>query len=141
MDYRLQQYDSGRSSGNNIEKNSDNLQSRTSIREGMMTEAFKDYVQNKFSKPGPLKGLRVLEVCTLLFGPSGPTFLAEMGAEVIKIELPPLGDVFRSLSPFGWFYKDQSPMFMHINPNKYYMALDLHKEKGQKIFHELAAKS
>lgn len=106
-----------------------------------MPDAFKDYVKNKFSKPGPLKGLRVLEVCTLLFGPSGPSFLAEMGAEVIKIELPPLGDVTRSLSPFGWFYKDQSPMFMHINPNKYYMALDLHTDKGQAIFKELAAKS
>jgi crotonobetainyl-CoA:carnitine CoA-transferase CaiB-like acyl-CoA transferase len=106
-----------------------------------MSEAFKDYVKNKFSKPGPLKGLRVLEVTTLLFGPSGPTFLAEMGAEVIKIELPPMGDVTRSLSPFGWFYKDQSPMFMHINPNKYYMALDLHGEKGQQIFKELAAKA
>jgi crotonobetainyl-CoA:carnitine CoA-transferase CaiB-like acyl-CoA transferase len=106
-----------------------------------MPEVFKDYVKNKFRKPGPLKGLRVLEVCTLLFGPSGPSFLAEMGAEVIKIELPPAGDVTRSLNPFGWFYKEQSPMFMHINPNKYYMALDLHIDIAQQIFKELAAKS
>lgn len=56
-----------------------------------MTAVFQNYVKNKFSRPGPLKGLRVLEVCTLLFGPSGPSFLAEMGAEVIKIELPPPG--------------------------------------------------
>jgi crotonobetainyl-CoA:carnitine CoA-transferase CaiB-like acyl-CoA transferase len=102
---------------------------------------FKDYPKNKFKKPSPLKGLRVLEVCTLLFGPSGPSFLAEMGAEVIKIELPPMGDVTRSLNPFGWFYKEQSPMFMHINPNKYYMALDLHIDIGQQIFKELAAKA
>lgn len=102
---------------------------------------FNNYVKNKFKKPAPLKGLRVLEVCTLLFGPSGPSFLAEMGAEVIKIELPPMGDVTRSLNPFGWFYKEQSPMFMHINPNKYYMALDLHIDIGQQIFKELAAKS
>ena len=106
-----------------------------------MPEVFKDYVKNKFRKPGPLKGLRVLEVCTLLFGPSGPSFLAEMGAEVIKIELPPAGDVTRSLNPFGWFYKEQSPMFMHINPNKYYMALDLHIDIAQQIFMELVAKS
>jgi crotonobetainyl-CoA:carnitine CoA-transferase CaiB-like acyl-CoA transferase len=106
-----------------------------------MPEVFKDYVKNKFRKPGPLKGLRVLEVCTLLFGPSGPSFLAEMGAEVIKIELPPVGDVTRSLNPFGWFYKEQSPMFMHINPNKYYMALDLHIDIAQQIFMELVAKS
>ena len=106
-----------------------------------MSKAFKGYVKNKYSRPAPLKGVRVLEVCTLLFGPAGPAFLAELGAEVIKIELPPAGDVTRSLNPFGWLYKEQGPMFMHINPSKYYMALDLHKEEAQKIFHELAAKS
>jgi crotonobetainyl-CoA:carnitine CoA-transferase CaiB-like acyl-CoA transferase len=106
-----------------------------------MADVFKDYVKNKFSKPGPLKGLRVLELVTLLFGPSGPSFLAELGAEVIKIELPPLGDVTRSLKPFDWFYKEQGPMFMHINPNKYYMALDLHIDMGQDIFKELVAKA
>ncbi|HOP36294.1 MAG TPA: CoA transferase, partial [Syntrophales bacterium] len=81
-----------------------------------MPAVFKDYVKKKFARPGPLKGLRVLEVCTLLFGPSGPSFLGEMGAEVIKIELPPAGDVTRSLNPFGWLYREQGPMFMHINP-------------------------
>jgi crotonobetainyl-CoA:carnitine CoA-transferase CaiB-like acyl-CoA transferase len=106
-----------------------------------MTGVFKDYVKNKFRRPAPLKGLRVIEVCTLLFGPSGPAFLGELGAEVIKIELPPVGDVTRSLSPFGWFYKEQGPMFMHMNPNKRYMALDLHKEGAQEIFKELCAKS
>ncbi|MFB3926739.1 MAG: CaiB/BaiF CoA transferase family protein [Syntrophales bacterium] len=106
-----------------------------------MTEAFKDYVKNKYSRPAPLKGIRVLEVCTLLFGPAGPSFLATMGAEVIKIELPPVGDVTRSLNPFGWFYKEQGPMFMHINPSKLYMALDLHKEEAQNLFKELCAKA
>ena len=106
-----------------------------------MAGVFKDYAKNKLKKPGPLKGIRVLEVCTLLFGPAGPSFLAEMGAEVIKIELPPVGDVTRSLNPFGWFYKEQGPMFMHINPSKYYMALDLHKEAAQNIFKELCAKA
>jgi crotonobetainyl-CoA:carnitine CoA-transferase CaiB-like acyl-CoA transferase len=106
-----------------------------------MPEAFKDYVKNKFKKPAPLKGIRVIEVCTLLFGPAGPSFLAEMGAEVIKIELPPGGDVTRSLNPFGWFYKEQGPMFIHINPSKYYMALDLHIDIAQNIFKELCAKA
>ena len=106
-----------------------------------MPGPFENYVKNKFKKPGPLKGVRVLEVCTLLFGPAGPSFLGQMGAEVIKIELPPLGDVTRSLTPFGWFYKEQSPAFMHINPNKLYLALDLHIDMGQQIFKELAAKA
>ena len=106
-----------------------------------MSGAFQNYVKNKFKKPGPLKGIRVLEVCTLLFGPAGPSFLGQMGAEVIKVELPPLGDVTRSLNPFGWFYKEQGPAFMHINPNKLYLALDLHRDNGQQIFRELAAKA
>ena len=107
----------------------------------IMSTAFNDYVKRKFSRPAPLKGVRVLEVCTLLFGPAGPSFLAAMGAEVIKIELPPLGDVTRSLNPFGWLYKEQGPPFMHINPNKYYLALDLHIDVAQQIFKELVAKS
>ena len=106
-----------------------------------MSKVYEDYVKNKFKKPAPLKGIRVLEVCTLVFGPAGPGFLAELGAEVIKLELPPLGDVMRSLNPFGWFYKEQSPIFMHCNPNKHYMGLDLHKEAGQQVFKELAAKA
>jgi crotonobetainyl-CoA:carnitine CoA-transferase CaiB-like acyl-CoA transferase len=52
-----------------------------------------------------------------------------------------MGDVTRSLNPFGWFCKDQGPMFMHINTSKYYMALDLHIDWAQQIFKELAAKS
>ncbi|MGD1153021.1 MAG: CoA transferase [Syntrophales bacterium] len=106
-----------------------------------MPGVFKDYAKNKLKKPAPLKGIRVIEVCTLLFGPAGPSFLAEMGAEVIKIELPPAGDVTRSLNPFGWFFKEQGPMFMHINPSKYYMALDLHKDMAQNIFKELCTKA
>jgi crotonobetainyl-CoA:carnitine CoA-transferase CaiB-like acyl-CoA transferase len=106
-----------------------------------MPGVFKDYAKNKLKKPAPLKGIRVIEVCTLLFGPAGPSFLAEMGAEVIKVELPPVGDVTRSLNPFGWFYKEQGPMFMHINPSKYYMALDLHKDTAQNIFKELCTKA
>lgn len=106
-----------------------------------MPEVFQDYVKRKYSRPGPLHGIRVLEVCTLLFGPAGPSFMAALGAEVIKIELPPMGDVTRSLNPFGWFYKEQGPMFMHINTSKYYMALDLHIDWAQQIFKELCAKS
>lgn len=102
---------------------------------------FKDYVKNKYAQSAPLKGVRVLEVCTLLFGPAGPSFLATMGADVIKIELPPVGDVTRSLNPFGWFYKEQGPMFMHINPSKLYLALDLHIDIAQNILKELCAKA
>ncbi len=77
----------------------------------------------------------------MLLGPWGPGLLGEMGAEVIKCEIPPSGDTTRSLNPFGWFFKDQSATFMHVNPNKYWLGLDLHKPEAQKVFCELAAKS
>jgi crotonobetainyl-CoA:carnitine CoA-transferase CaiB-like acyl-CoA transferase len=107
----------------------------------MAKETWENYKERKHFKPSPLKGIRVLEVCTMLLGPLGPALLGEMGAEVIKCEIPPLGDTTRSLNPFGWFFKDQSPLFLHINPNKYWVGLDLHKPEAQKVFYELAAKS
>jgi crotonobetainyl-CoA:carnitine CoA-transferase CaiB-like acyl-CoA transferase len=76
----------------------------------------------------------------MLLGPVGPALLAQLGAEVIRCEIPPLGDSTRSLNPFGWFFKDQSPLLFHINQNKYWVGLDLHKPEGQKVFCELAAK-
>jgi crotonobetainyl-CoA:carnitine CoA-transferase CaiB-like acyl-CoA transferase len=100
---------------------------------------WKDYKLNKPSKPAPLKGLKVLEVCTMLLGPMGPALLAQLGAEVIRCEIPPMGDSTRSLNPFGWFLKDQSPLLLHINQNKYWLGLDLHKPEGQKVLCELAA--
>ncbi len=100
---------------------------------------WKDYKKNKKTKSSPLEGIRVLEVCTMLLGPIGPALLAQLGAEVIRCEFPPMGDVTRSLNPFGWFYKDQSPLLLHINQGKYWVGLDLHTPEGQRTFCELAA--
>jgi crotonobetainyl-CoA:carnitine CoA-transferase CaiB-like acyl-CoA transferase len=107
----------------------------------MSETVWKDYVRKKAGGPKPLKGIRVLEVCTLVFGPSGPSWLAEMGAESIKCEIPPLGDVERALSCAGFLFKEQSPLFMHENVNKLYFGLDLHVPEGQKIFLDLASKA
>ena len=106
----------------------------------MAEKTWQNYIQNKSFKPSPLKGIKVLEVCTMLLGPMGPALLAQLGAEVIRCEIPPMGDSTRSLNPFGWFFKDQSPLLLHINQNKYWVGLDLHKPEGQKVFCELAAK-
>jgi crotonobetainyl-CoA:carnitine CoA-transferase CaiB-like acyl-CoA transferase len=105
----------------------------------MAESTWGSYKENKMSRPAPLEGIRVLEVCTMLLGPIGPALLAQLGAEVIRCEFPPLGDVTRSLNPFGWFYKDQSPLLLHINQGKYWVGLDLHTAEGQKTFCELAA--
>ncbi len=107
----------------------------------MAEVTWKDYKEKKHAKPLPLKGIRVLEVCTLLMGPSGPGFLSRLGAEVIKCEMPPLGDTLRSLGPFGYFFREQSTSFIRPNPNKYWLGLDLHKPEAQQLFLELAAKA
>jgi crotonobetainyl-CoA:carnitine CoA-transferase CaiB-like acyl-CoA transferase len=104
-------------------------------------ETWKDYKEKKHSRPLPLKGIRVLEVCTLILGPVGPGYAAAMGAEVIKCEVPPLGDTCRDMTPFGYLFKGYGPVFVHNNVNKYWIGLDLHKPEGQKVFLELAARS
>jgi len=105
----------------------------------MAETTWQDYKGNKSKRPSPLEGIRVLEVCTMLLGPIGPALLAQLGAEVIRCEFPPMGDVTRSLNPFGWFFKDQSPLLLHINQGKYWVGLDLHTPEGQQTFCELAA--
>ena len=107
----------------------------------MSIETWKNYKEKKPSHSSPLRGIRVLEVCTILLGPAGPGFLAAMGAEVIKCELPPVGDTCRNLVPFGCLFREQGPAFVHVNANKYWIGLDLHKPEGQRVFHELAAKA
>jgi crotonobetainyl-CoA:carnitine CoA-transferase CaiB-like acyl-CoA transferase len=107
----------------------------------MSVETWENYEEKKQSNPLPLRGVRVLEVCTILLGPAGPGFLAAMGAEVIKCELPPMGDTCRNLVPYACLFREQGPAFVHANANKYWIGLDLHKPEGQKIFHELAAES
>ncbi|MGQ9546676.1 MAG: CaiB/BaiF CoA transferase family protein [Dehalococcoidia bacterium] len=106
----------------------------------MAQQTWKDYKEKKHSKPLPLKGIRVLEVCTLILGPSGPGFAAAPGAEVIKCEVPPVGDTCRNMTPFGYLFKGYGPVFVHTNINKYSIGSDLHKTEGQKVFLELAAK-
>jgi crotonobetainyl-CoA:carnitine CoA-transferase CaiB-like acyl-CoA transferase len=107
----------------------------------MAEETWKDYKDKKYTRPKPLSGVRVLEVCTLLLGPAGPGFAGEMGAEVIKCEIPPMGDTCRDLTPFGYLFREQGPAFAHMNTNKYWLGLDLHQPEAQKVFRELAAVS
>ena len=107
----------------------------------MASETWKGYLENKHTRPGPLKGIKVLEACTIILGPAGPSFLAKLGAEVIKCEIPPLGDTSRNLGPFGSCFREQGTGFVHANQNKYYMGLDLHKPEAQEIFRQLAAQA
>ncbi len=102
---------------------------------------FQNYREKMRRSSGALKGIRVLEVCTLLLGPSGPAFFADHGAQVIKVEIPPMGDTTRSLIGGGRWWRDGSALGEHINRNKYSLGLDLHVDEGREVFYRLAAKS
>lgn len=76
---------------------------------------------------GPLAGVRVVEMATVLAGPGCSRYLADFGAEVVKIERPPRGDPSRRM---GWSMPgDPESMFWRIaNRNKRTVVLDLKKE-------------
>lgn len=82
----------------------------------------------------PLSGIRVLDLTRILAGPYASMLLADMGAEVIKVE-PPLGDEFRYFGPP--FQKGESHLYMSVNRNKRGIIVDLKKEKGKEIIYKL----
>jgi crotonobetainyl-CoA:carnitine CoA-transferase CaiB-like acyl-CoA transferase len=64
---------------------------------------------------GPLAGLRVLDISTVVAGPFASTMLADLGAEVVKVEMPGEGDALRRLAP----HKDGVPLWWKVtNRNK-----------------------
>jgi crotonobetainyl-CoA:carnitine CoA-transferase CaiB-like acyl-CoA transferase len=79
----------------------------------------------------PLEGIRVLEFSHAVMGPVAGLVLADLGAEVIRIEPAPHGDPTRRLKGFGTGY------FTYFNRNKKSIALDLKNEQGQLIIHQL----
>lgn len=94
-----------------------------------------------FSKPEALKGIRVLDLSIIVFGPATADYLGELGAEVIRVEMPGAGDVMRIVAPKGYYWKNVSPAFFAQNHSKYHVAIDLHKPEGQDLVRQLAAKS
>ncbi len=96
--------------------------------------------------PGPLSHLRVLDLSRVLAGPWASQNLADLGAEVIKIERPGVGDDTRAWGPpwmkdAGGKDTDQSAYYLSVNRNKKSVTLDISKPEGQKIARELADKS
>lgn len=85
--------------------------------------------------PGPLHGVRVLDISTVLAGPLASSLLAEFGAEVIKVELPGVGDPARGYPPLedgvsaGWAV---------IGRNKSSMTIDLHHPEAAELVGRLA---
>ncbi|MGE0725470.1 MAG: CaiB/BaiF CoA transferase family protein [Alphaproteobacteria bacterium] len=87
----------------------------------------------------PLAGLRVLDLSRVLAGPWCTMTLADLGAEVWKIENPDGGDDTRKWGPP--FVAGESAYFLAINRNKKGLALDLRNPEAQKVVRDLAAKA
>ena len=87
---------------------------------------------------GLLDGVTVLDLTRVLAGPYCGMMLADMGANVIKIELPGKGDDSRSNFPI---INGESAYFMNLNRNKRGMTLNLKSEEGKAVFKELVAKA
>jgi CoA:oxalate CoA-transferase len=87
----------------------------------------------------PLRGVRVLDLTRVLAGPFCTMNLADLGAEVIKVEMPGRGDDSRSFAPT--MPSGDSGYFYSVNRGKRSITLDLRTEEGAAIFLALAAKS
>jgi len=83
----------------------------------------------------PLAGVRVLEFSHAIMGPSAGLMLADMGADVVKVEPAPAGDPTRRLPGFG------AGFFPGFNRNKRSVAIDLKRPDGQAAVHRLAARA
>ncbi len=112
-----------------------------------MTESYFDWTARLFDrarifdKPEALRGVRVLDLSLIIFGPATADYLGEMGAEVIRVEMPRTGDVMRIVAPQGFYWKNVSPGFFAQNHSKYHVAIDVHRPEGQNLVKQLAAKS
>ena len=91
----------------------------------------------------PLSGVRVLAVENFLAGPFASMWLADAGAEVVKIESPAGGDYYRSLDPVktGEDGAERGLSFLRANRNKKSVTLDLTHADGKRIFKQLIAEA
>jgi crotonobetainyl-CoA:carnitine CoA-transferase CaiB-like acyl-CoA transferase len=85
-------------------------------------------------RKGPLQGLRILDISTVVAAPWAATLLADLGATVLKVELPGRGDPLRALAP----HKDGVPLWWKVaNRNKKGITIDLRKDAGRALFERL----
>ena len=94
---------------------------------------------SKLDRTGPLSGIKILDLTTVVLGPYATQILGDMGAEVIKVEGPE-GDIFR----YGGAKKvnrDMGPMFLTLNRNKRSLVLDLKQDTAKDILRKLITDS
>lgn len=88
----------------------------------------------------PLDGIVVLDISRVIAGPTCCMHLGDMGAEVIRIESPPDGDLTRKLLPFSQRYPE-GRLFSPFNRNKKCIGLQIFSEEGRSIFMDLLNKA
>ncbi len=88
-------------------------------------------------QPGPLNGIRVLDLTRVLAGPYCTMFLGDLGAEVVKVEQPGVGDDTRGWGPP--FVGGESAYFLCVNRNKKSITIDLKSAEGVQLLRRLAA--
>jgi crotonobetainyl-CoA:carnitine CoA-transferase CaiB-like acyl-CoA transferase len=112
-----------------------------------MAEDYFSFTQKIFDpgkgqqKAEALKGIRVLDLSHMIFGPIAAKFLAQFGAEVIKVEVPYQGDHWRGATYWGKYWKHSNPLWNFINHSKYFVAIDVKRPKGKDLILKLAEKS
>ncbi|WP_129290915.1 CoA transferase [Streptomyces sp. N1] len=90
-------------------------------------------------RPGPLAGIRVVDLSKILAGPYLTMSLADLGAEVVKVEHPDGGDPTRRWGPP--FQGDDATYYLAANRNKRSLTLDLTTERGEEAAHRLLARA
>ncbi|HEY9073819.1 MAG TPA: CoA transferase, partial [Desulfobaccales bacterium] len=99
------------------------------------------YPPDTYKKPEALDDMVVIDASYGNFaGLFASSILAELGADVIRIE-PPGGDLARKMSPYGMMIGDSGLAYIVEARNKFHVTLDLDKEEGQKMFARLAGKA
>ena len=90
--------------------------------------------------PGPLDGVKVLDLTQQIAGPYCTKLFADYGAEVIKIEPPDGGDPTRRMAPFLHDEPnlEKSGLFLHLNTNKKSVTLDIETQAGRSVLLQLA---
>jgi crotonobetainyl-CoA:carnitine CoA-transferase CaiB-like acyl-CoA transferase len=90
------------------------------------------------ARPGPLSGIRIVDLSIALTGPYAVALLADQGAEVVKVERPGIGDIARWI---GASVNGMSALYATCNRGKRCVAVDIHTEAGRDVVRELVARA